>query len=725
MKKMSSIVFNLSDYPLTSSMESLLSHGLTFVPTPGKLNISQLKSDIDKYTRKCLWKHYWFENDLNRGENISDDIVQHISDDHNEKVESVLKSSKSNFPRTSAPAPLKMYLNSIHSDIIGSCLKKHEEKKHCNISPTEKQAIKTLQNIQSQRLITIKEVDKGGGICIMNTDDYIIEMETQLRATFKNEDGTESKFYIPVKENVLNKKKKEISNLIKYGLEQNIISQSDSKIMEPNGIPGRLYGIPKLHKGIKEGKRIPPCRPIISNSGSNTEFSSAFVDIHSRNLVKKLDSFVEDTPDLLRILQDENTRGCQPSNSFPVTVDVTALYTNIPTHGPMGGLQAFEKALNRRTLKEKSETPTIFLCDLLEAVLDGNIFEFDGNLFQQKIGTAMGTSVAPTYACLFMGWLEEFILSAWSNHKKHGSKPYLWRRYIDDIFFIWNGDVQELNEFIDFINQQHPNIKFEATFDFEKRSIPFLDMSISINENGFLETDLYKKKTAKIQYLLPSSCHPGHITKNIPYSLAYRLLRICSNRDTFKLRLEELRQNLLLRSYHPRVIQNAFDKITCIDREEALKKVTKTNKESNVAIVTNFHPSIPSISKIMKKHWSVMIDDSPEMKNCFSKSSIVSYKRHKNLRDMLIRAKLPPIRGPQRKSNGFKNCGELCKMCAYSPRNITTIHRSAYTKQTYEINSQINCKSHGVIYKISCKKCTKGLKRKSYRRIFRICRVRS
>ena len=68
-------------------------------------------------------------------------------------------------------APLKMYLNSIHSDIIGSCLKKHEEMKHCNISPSEKVAIKTLQNIQSQRLITVKEVDKGGDICIMNTDD--------------------------------------------------------------------------------------------------------------------------------------------------------------------------------------------------------------------------------------------------------------------------------------------------------------------------------------------------------------------------------------------------------------------------------------------------------------------------------------------------------------------------------------------------------------------------
>ena len=69
----------------------------------------------------------------------------------------------------------------------------------------------------------------------------------------------------------------------------------------------------------------------ISNSGSNTEFISAFVDIHSKNLVKKLESFVEDTPDLLRILQNENTCGPQPENSFPVTVDVSALYTNIHT----------------------------------------------------------------------------------------------------------------------------------------------------------------------------------------------------------------------------------------------------------------------------------------------------------------------------------------------------------------------------------------------------------
>ena len=81
-------------------------------------------------------------------------------------------------------------------------------------------------------------------------------------------------------------------------------------------------------------------------------------------------SYVEDTPDILRIIQSENELGPQPLNSFPVTIDVQSLYTNIPLHGPNGGLQAFEKALEKRTEEEKSKVPTRFLIDLLEKVLD-------------------------------------------------------------------------------------------------------------------------------------------------------------------------------------------------------------------------------------------------------------------------------------------------------------------------------------------------------------------
>ena len=38
------------------------------------------------------------------------------------------------------------------------------------------------------------------------------------------------------------------------------------------------------------------------------------------------------------------------------------------------------------------------------------------------------------------------------------------------------------------------------------------------------------------EYLLVSSCHPQHTKRAIPFSLALRLRRICSNPDNYKLR---------------------------------------------------------------------------------------------------------------------------------------------------------------------------------------------
>ena len=154
-------------------------------------------------------------------------------------------------------------------------------------------------------------------------------------------------------------------------------------------------------------------------------------------------------------------------------------------------------------------------------------------------------------------------------------------------------------------------------------------MNIHINQDGYFETDLYKKKTAKVQYLLPSSCHPNHISQNIPYSLAYRLLRICSDEENFKRRLEELRQDLLLRCYKPKIIHDAFERVLKIDRKEALKKVSKIEGEKTTMFVANYHPSLPSISKTLKKHYDVMIQNCPEMKDCFKRPSIVAYRRCK------------------------------------------------------------------------------------------------
>ena len=266
--------------------------------------------------------------------------------------------------------------------------------------------------------------------------------------------------------------------------------------------------------------------------------------------------------------------------------------------------------------------PTHFLLECLELVLHGNIFEFNNELFIQKIGTAMGTKLAPTYACLFMGFLEEEFLEV----KYKGLQPRLWKRYIDDIVFLWDGSEQELEFFMTEINKYHSHIKFTANYDFEKKSVPFLDIQISIDEYGYIQTNLYKKKTAKVQYLLPSSSHPGHIHKNIPYSLAYRLLRICSDPHDFSKQLENLKIDLISRNYKPKIIDDAFIKIKKMSRKEVLKKVESKN-DKKIPLVTKFHPNLPSLTKIITKHHGVMTNEDPRMKRIFSSKSVVAYKR--------------------------------------------------------------------------------------------------
>ena len=84
-----------------------------------------------------------------------------------------------------------------------------------------------------------------------------------------------------------------------------------------------------------------------------------------------------------------------------------------------------------------------------------------------------------------------------------------------------------------------------------------------------------------------------------------------------------MRQDLLSRCYKPKIIDDAFKRVALVERSEALKRVTKKSEE-NTVLVTTFHPLMPPISKIVKKHWNLMTDESPRLKQCFNKPSVIA-----------------------------------------------------------------------------------------------------
>ena len=57
-------------------------------------------------------------------------------------------------------------------------------------------------------------------------------------------------------------------------------------------------------------------------------------------------------------------------------------------------------------------------------------------------------------------------------------------------FFAWSGTEEELKKFIAHMNSAHSHIKFTSTYDVQTKSIPFLDMWVTLKEGKFI-TVLY------------------------------------------------------------------------------------------------------------------------------------------------------------------------------------------------------------------------------------------
>ena len=109
---------------------------------------------------------------------------------------------------------------------------------------------------------------------------------------------------------------------------------------------------------------------------------------------------------------------------------------------------------------------------------------------------------------------------------------------------VWTPGIKAFNKFIEAANSLHPTIKFTHCISPEKVNV--LDTTVHLVDNS-LETETYTKPTDTHQYLLPSSCHPRHIIKNIPRSLALRIRRACSTSAFFDKHAAHLAIYLILR----------------------------------------------------------------------------------------------------------------------------------------------------------------------------------
>ena len=100
-----------------------------------------------------------------------------------------------------------------------------------------------------------------------------------------------------------------------------------------------------------------------------------------------------------------------------------------------------------------------------------------------------------------------------------------------------------------------------------------------------------------------------------------------------------------------------------------------------------------------------MISQDQHLKEVFEAPPLTAFKRQRNIKDSLIRAKVadPPTRkSERRKIEGMKRCGKMCTICPYIKEGKEV---KVNEEKTWTINKSVTCETKNIVYLIECLKC--------------------
>jgi len=221
--------------------------------------------------------------------------------------------------------------------------------------------------------------------------------------------------------------------------------------------------------------------------------------------------------------------------------------------------------------------------------------------------------------------------------------------------------------------------------------------------NNTLSTSLYSKPTDSHSYLHPSSCHPPHTFKNIVYSQALRIRRICSDGEDSCHQLDTLEKHFQRRDYPTDTIKSQIQKAKEVDRSQLLK-YKKKQSNNRVPIVTTYNPLLRGLGAIFQKHMCIL-HESPDLKLIFPEPPLTSFRRPRNLRDLLVHSSSAP-KTISADSAGSHRCeSKKCIACKFI--KFDKKFQSTQTGETFPITSHLTCKETWLIYLITCNRCSK------------------
>ena len=263
------------------------------------------------------------------------------------------------------------------------------------------------------------------------------------------------------------------------------LDENEYKRMYPTGSrPGLFYTTAKVHKLQNgEGLNELTMRPIISNIGTATYETAKFLNSLLAPL-GKLDRSILNTEAFVNQVKGQKI----PEGYKMISFDVNSFFTNVPLN------ETIDIILTKVYDENKIDTkiPKSILKELLYLCRKHVHFKFNNKIYIQCDGVAMGSSVGPLLANIFMISLEDSTLPKLELYLCN------WKRYVDDTFAYVIPD--KIDMILHELHSYHPNIKF--TYELESNNkLAFLDVSARRTNDNKVETSVYRKATCTNIYV--------------------------------------------------------------------------------------------------------------------------------------------------------------------------------------------------------------------------------
>ena len=374
-------------------------------------------------------------------------------------------------------------------------------------------------------------------------------------------------------------------------------------------------------------------RPIIGGKDTVLSGLSILLDKILQKITSFVPSRIKDSFDAIEKINDIDF-----SEFDLAPFDATSLYTNISLSLVHQMIDFWMNHSETKDLFPDRFKNGLLLHEGLEIIFTQNFFTFNGLIYLQNDGMAMGTNVAVSVADLSLGFLEIRAQIA----------PPKWFRFIDDGLFTMKKApgstftvkpklTQNQVEMLKILNDLDPKI-FWTTEKIGKKC-EFLDLAIDLN-TGKIST--FHKPTAALNNYVPwSSYHSFQTKKNLCFNFFYRARRINSTVKSFELECLKTEIALFSLGYPSKVIYGQKERamkhtpksIDAIDPAFSLKTMYFTSTRNEVTSGKQFHSHIKRVFEILKESpyfKRVVLKTSFRQPPSLGSSLIIENSSHKN-----------------------------------------------------------------------------------------------